>query len=362
MDNEEKKLAEELEKARKAYYNLDPIMSDSEYDKKRNRLKELCPEHEEIKAVGAPPPKNSVWDKIKHKIPMGSLSKVNTVEEFETWTEKTGSNEFIITHKIDGASLELVYEKGKLVYGATRGDGTVGENITSNIIKIPDIPHQIGIQEDVTIRGEVIILNSVFEKNYAEKYANPRNTTSAKMREKKNNGEDCKSLNFLAYWAEYDNKPKRMCQVMDTLEELGFKVPSRDSGKIDLMKQVFEMTSKTRPEIPYEIDGMVISVNDIEILSSLGEISMRPRGQIAWKFESEKTESRVTDVMWQVGSTGRITPVAKIEPTKIGGVTVESVSLHNLKMFRELKLFQGCRVIVERRNDVIPYISKNIDS
>ena len=120
--------------------------------------------------------------------------------------------------------------------------------------------------------------------------------------------------------------------------------------------------TQNRADVPYDIDGEVISVADLKLLESLGDVAMRPRGQIAWKFESEKAESKVLDVIWQVGPTGRVTPVAKIEPTKIGGVTIESVSLHNLKMFAELKLSHDCRVLIERRNDVIPYISKNFDN
>lgn len=361
MNDEVKQLSEELKQAREAYYNLEPMMSDSEYDSKKEKLLQLDPSNFEIKAVGAAPPSDSPWEKVHHRIPMGSLDKANTVDEFEAWVKKTGVEKFDVSHKIDGASLEIVYEDGKLVRGVTRGDGIVGEDITSNVMKMPDIPHGVEIPGISTIRGEVVMFKSVFQEKYADKYANPRNTASAKMRERKNAGEDCKNLTFLAYWIDCEIELERMCDVRHTLRRFGFKTPDWNVGDIESIKQIFDLTAKNRPNIPYEIDGMVVSVDDLSVLSSLGEVAMRPRGQIAWKFESEKAESNVLDVVWQVGPTGRVTPVAKVKPTRIGGVTIESVSLHNIKMFSDLRLFRGCRVLIERRNDVIPYISENLD-
>jgi DNA ligase (NAD+) len=361
MNTELEKLVEELRRARESYYNLEPTMSDSEYDKKKEKLIEIDPSNFEVKAVGAYPSPDSTWEKIKHRIPMGSLDKVNTTDEFDTWAIKTGVKNFSITHKIDGASLELAYENGRLIYGATRGDGIVGEDITSNVTKIPSVLQSINKQGIVTVRGEVVMLKSVFEEKYSDKYANPRNTASAKMREKKRSGKDCENLEFLAYWIKSDDMPKNMSDVKNFLNDIGFKTPYWEQGNVECIKHVFNKVSKSRSDIPYEIDGMVVSVDDIETMLSLGEIAMRPRGQIAWKFESEKAQSNVIDVVWQVGPTGRVTPVAKVKPTKIGGVTIESVSLHNVKMFSDLKLSKGCRVVIERRNDVIPYISQNLD-
>jgi len=360
MDEEAKRLSEELALYREAYYNLDPIVPDDIYDAKKARLKELAPEAPEVKAVGASPPSDSSWEKVKHEIPMGSLDKVNNVEEFDEWVAKTGADKFGITHKIDGASLELVYESGKLVRGVTRGDGTTGEDVTSNVSRIPEVPRELHHPVDAIVRGEVVMLKAVFDEKYADRYANPRNTAAAKMREKKGGGADCENLTFLAYWIQCEDRPNMILYMFKMLESLGFGVPPLAVASVDLVKQRFAEVTAKRSEVPYDIDGEVVSVADLKLLESLGDVAMRPRGQIAWKFESEKAVSRVLDVVWQVGPTGRVTPVAKIEPTKIGGVTIESVSLHNLKMFAELRLFRGCRVLIERRNDCIPYCAVNL--
>ena len=361
--DEVKKLRKELAEAREAYYNLEPVLPDSVYDAKKARLKELCPEDEEVKAVGAAPPKDSLWEKVRHEIPMGSLDKVNSTEELDDWITKTGvadKSSFAITHKIDGASLELVYEDGNLTRGVTRGDGIIGEDVTANISKIPNIPHRLNTPIDAIIRGEVVMLKSVFEAKYADKYANPRNTAAAKMREKKSGGTACKDMEFLSYWIKTADRPNSMVLTFSLLEHLGLKVPPICQGPVESIKQEFDHATQERSSVPYDIDGMVVSVSNLSLLESLGDVAMKPRGQRAWKFESEKAESRVLDVVWQVGPTGRVTPVAKVEPVKIGGVTIESVSLHNLKMFAELKLFRGCRVLIERRNDCIPYCAVNL--
>jgi DNA ligase (NAD+) len=370
MNEEAKLLAEELSTYREAYYNLEPIVPDDVYDKKRDRLKQLCPEHFEVKAVGAHPSVLSIWEKVQHEIPMGSLDKVKSHEEFDKWVAKIGmtdQSDFAITHKIDGASLELIYQKGELVRGVTRGDGYIGEDITCNIKNIASIPQKLSIDNklqpiNATVRGEIVMLKEIFDQKYADKYANPRNTASSKMREKKNKGSACKDMEFLAYWIKSNDKIDSMELMFTYLKQIGFQTPPICQGPVKIIKENFIHTAINRASLPYEIDGVVISVASIPLLEELGDVSMRPRGQIAWKFESEKAESRILDVVWQVGLTGRVCPVAKIEPTKIGGVTIESVSLHNLKMFKELKLFRGCRVLIERRNDCIPYLAENLDS
>lgn len=352
-----------LKAAREAYYLLDPIISDLEFDALKERLKELDPFHEEIAAVGAETPSDSPWEKVAHEIPMGSLDKVNAKEEFLEWAKKTGAAEFLFTYKIDGSSLEIVYENGKLQRCVTRGDGNIGEDVTLNTVKIPDIPRTVNIKEKIIVRGEVVMMKQVFEEKYAEKYANPRNTAAGKIRDKKNKGEDCKNLNFLAFTIVYDDDPwMTEFAHFEVLKQTGFKIPFNMAGGLDVMAQWFEEVQETREEIAYEIDGIVIRVNNLAEQATLGEINMRPLGQIAWKFDPATSISKVQDVKWQVGPTGRITPVAIVEPVNIGGVTVTHVSLHNLSLFNDLKLFKGCEVLISRRNDVIPYIEKNLSS
>jgi DNA ligase (NAD+) len=360
-DEEIQILSDEISKAREAYYNLSPVISDFEFDAKLERLKQLRPEHVEVSNIGAPVPGASIWEKVKHEIPMGSLNKANSVEEMIEWANKTGNGKYFATHKIDGSSMELVYKAGKLVRCVTRGDGIIGEDVTVNVSKVPTVPKTLPIEIDATVRGEIVMMKHTFETMYAKEYANPRNTAAAKVREKKNKGEDCKNLDFIAYGLLKEDAPKTMFYMMIELKNLGFMVPHHgQAGDLDIIKNAFEEIKEEREEIPYEIDGVVVSMNDLDALAELGDLNMRPRGQIAWKFDAAACESRINDVVWQVGTSGRVSPVAKIEPVNIGGVTISSVSLHNLAMFKGLKLAPNHRILVSRRGDVIPFIEANL--
>jgi DNA ligase (NAD+) len=357
-------LAKELKEAREAYYNLTPILSDLDYDAKKERLKQLDPKNEEVIIVGAAPPKYSVWEKVKHEIPMGSLDKVNSLEEFEKFANNIGINHnWVITHKIDGSSMELVYKKGKLIQCSTRGDGIQGEEVSENIRQVPSVPHTLPVEIDVVIRGEIVMLKEVFENIYAEQYANPRNTAAAKVREKKGGGADCQNLEFIAYWMKSPTQqPKTMSGVFNWLKTHGFKIPeSVTTGDLDTICKAHNEINNNRDKIPYEIDGTVISLNDLDLLEELGDLNMRPKGQIAWKFENSTVETNVVDIKWQVGHSGRLCPVCVVEPVGIEGVTVTNISLHNLSMFKDLNLFKGCRVLISRRNSIIPYVEKNLD-
>jgi DNA ligase (NAD+) len=357
-------LKSELKQARLAYFNLNPVISDAEYDAKKELLAKYEPDAAEIKAVGADPPKISVWEKVQHKIPMGSLDKVNTESEFLEWANKLGSDtSFLFIHKIDGSSMEVVYEHGQLIRCVTRGNGIIGEDITNNGIQIPNIPKFIPIQhEEIIIRGEVVMLKDVFHNKYAQVYANPRNTANGKLRERKSGGLNCADLIFLAFTLESSSAPKLEYLRMKALQKMGFSVPEFEVGSAAQAVSWQQSIIGNRNSIPYEIDGIVVRANNISLQEELGEINMRPRAQIAYKFESATGISQVIDIKWQVGLTGRITAVASVEPVNIGGVVITSISLHNLKLFQDLKLFKGCRILISRRNDVIPYCEKNLDA
>lgn len=363
------KLRDELKVLREAYYNLEPKASDAVYDAKLTRLRELSPNDFEVKAVGASVPRLSVWEKVQHKIPMGSLSKVNSEAELREWAVRVGARtqvgdlqtEFLFTYKIDGSSMELVYEGGKLVRCVTRGDGIVGEDVTENVRKIPDVPATVPITEEVTVRGEVVMTKEVFERVYAAEYANPRNTANGKVREKKGGGEDCRNMQFVAYTLMSETAPDKEALRFRILEKMKFTVPYWSVVTLDEVQKLQErLAAGDREKVPYEIDGTVVRLNDIIRQEELGDLNMRPRGQIAYKFEAATGVTTVEDIKWQVGNSGRVTPVASVTPVNIGGVTITSISLHNLSMFRELALFRGCQVLVERRNDVIPYLKARI--
>jgi DNA ligase (NAD+) len=358
-----------LRSARQAYFNLTPEISDQEYDALKDELLKLSPNDPEITKIGASPPQYTVWEKVEHKIPMGSLNKVNNTTEFIEWIQSTGScNDFnyegylLVTHKIDGSSLEVVYENGKLIRSVTRGNGKIGEDITVNAVQIPNLPKSIPIKEEVTVRGEVVMFKDVFEQHYSEQYANPRNTAAGKIRDKKSGGKDCQNLSFLAFTLISPSAPDFEEKRFQALAAMGFDIPNWTVGNMDDVIHAHKLIDEKRDKIPYEIDGTVIRINDIKYQEEMGDLNMRPRGQVAWKFDPAMGVTRVIDVRWQTGTSsgGRITPVAQIEPVQIGGVTISSVSLHNLALFKNLGLWKGCEVLVSRRNDVIPYIERNL--
>lgn len=351
-----------------AYYNLDPKVSDQEYDAERDALEKLDPSAQEVVAVGAAPPKHSVWEKVEHEIQMGSLRKANSLEEFKEWAKKcadAGADSLHITHKIDGSSMELVYVKGRLTRCVTRGDGTIGEDVTENISQVPNVPKDVKLDVDFTVRGEIVMEKATFAEHYAKEYANPRNTAASIVRKRKDGGAGCRHLKFLGYWlqfAESIDQPNTLFFAMKRLHSMGFELPTMGAaGGLEGVINNYNEAKEKRAEIPYEIDGMVVTVNNLTVLDAMGVVAMRPLGQLAWKFDAAMAETRMVDVKWQVGHSGRVTPVAVVEPVNIGGVVVTNVSLHNLTMFRELKLSAGCRILISRRNDVIPYIEKNLD-
>jgi DNA ligase (NAD+) len=369
-DERIEELRGKLQEARKAYYNLTPKIADQEYDALKDELLRLSPNDPEIAAVGAFPSKYTVWEKVEHKIPMGSLNKVNETTEFIEWVHFTGIHQHVselddpllITHKIDGSSLEVVYEDGKLVRAVTRGNGKIGEDVTVNVTQIPNLPKSIPIKEEIIVRGEIVMLKDIFEQYYSEQYANPRNTAAGKIRDKKSGGKDCQNLTFMAFTLMSATAPNFEDSRFQALQAMGFNIPNWTTGHMNDIIQAHKLIDKNRDKVPYEIDGTVIRIRDIRIQEEMGDLNMRPYGQIAWKFDPAMGVTKVIDIRWQVGTSsgGRITPVAQIEPVQIGGVTISSVSLHNLAFFKNLGLWKGCEVLVSRRNDVIPYIERNL--
>ncbi len=364
MNKEElDKIIQKVKEAREDYYNLNPKISDEEYDLLVEIIKKEKPDEKEVLKVGAEVPKNSVWNKIKHDMVMGSLNKVVTFEELNEWRDKYHIKEMFMTHKIDGSSLEIVYEDGVLKSGITRGDGVVGEDITENIVNIPNIPKTIKVMGKVNIRGEVVMTKKVFKDHYSDEYANPRNTANGKVREKKNGGKDCLNLRFIAYNMLIDGMfyEGTMSGLILNLKGLGFEIPHFFiiANNTEDLKKKYDNYLKGE-DIEYEIDGLVVSCEDLKLLNELGDENMRPLGQIAWKFPSTMKSSKITGIQWQIGPSGRITPVAKIEPVEIEGVKITSVSLHNMNIFNELNLHLNDEVLISRRNQVIPYVEKNL--
>jgi len=373
------------------YYILnDPLISDAEYDQlyqtlvliesaNPSRITPDSPTQRVAKGLG------NDFQKVQHLVPMLSLENSYNEEDLRDWDRKarevTGLTEvaYCIEPKFDGASISLIYENDMLVRAATRGDGTEGEDITTNIRQIHSIPlsaafSKYGIRQ-IEVRGEVLMNKekfSAFNLKLAEEnlppLANPRNAASGTLRLKDPKEVAKRNLEAFVYHIGYistetkHNTPLTHSEAIDLLWALGFRSPQTEKKVINGIEGIIsycrEYESK-RDDLPYEIDGMVIKVNDLQLQDKMGMTSHHPRWAIAYKFKARQATSYLRSVEFQVGRTGAVTPVAKIDPVPIGGVTVTSISLHNDDFIKEKDLLIGDCVLVERAGDVIPYIVKS---
>ncbi len=366
-----------INKLNKFYYDKSkPIVSDKEYDDIKKEIlilekkyKFLNSQNSPSKIVGFKPSKN--FKKVPHRIPMLSLANafneddlLNFEKKILNFLSKEENTKIFYTAepKIDGISASLIYKNKKLIRGLSRGDGKEGEDITSNLITIKDIPKEIfsnDFPDEIDIRGEVFIQNSDFE-NLKEKFANPRNAASGSLRQK--NPEDTKKipLKFIAYTFGFEKGLKVQSQFayLQKLSEWGFKVNplnSLISGIKNLIKNYNEV-EKQRMNLDFDIDGIVYKVNEFSLQKRLGSVANAPRWAVAHKFSSNKAVSKILDIDIQIGRTGALTPVAKVKPINIGGVTVSNATLHNEDEIIRKDIRIGDTVTIERAGDVIPHI------
>jgi DNA ligase (NAD+) len=376
-----KTLTKYLRKASEAYYNGEPIITDDEYDKLRDKLTEIDPDNSHLKEIGAPL-KKSGWPTHKHRTLMGSLAKVKTEEEFIKWADGKGE-EFLLSEKYDGSTVVATYENGKLKTLATRGDGQEGENITPNAKHIQNVPVDLKDSAapdawDFTgeIRGEAMLKISLFEKHFRPAgYSNPRNAANGKVRDMK---DDPLKKHIGVMWFDIlptDRDVKSESEKWKLIARLGLMGskwgdPNRSMYKMTAEKvwEIFEQYRDVNPVVgtsqrgflDYEIDGLVIKVNDIDLQESFGVTSNRPKGAIAIKFPSEEKETVIVDIKWNRGLTGVICPTAHLAPIEIGGVTIARASLCGIEEIKRLDVAVGDKVIVSRRNDVIPKVERVI--
>ncbi|MDP3764279.1 MAG: NAD-dependent DNA ligase LigA [bacterium] len=390
------KLKTEVERHRYLYHVLDKQeISDSALDSLKHELSELegkfpdliTPDSPTQRVGGKPLP---FFKKVGHHVPMLSLQDVFTAEEFEAWLARISKivpNEkldFLGELKIDGFAVSLTYKKGVLNIGATRGDGKTGEDVTENIKTIQAIPlklrelkeseiKRLGLDSnevlklisagDIEIRGEVFMTKSVFEKiNQEQKklglseYANPRNTAAGTVRQLDPAIVAKRRLDFLAYDLVTDLGQTEHSQKHSLLKLLGFKTDSeaRELKNIDDVTNFWNEIYKKREKMAWEIDGLVISVNNNQIFSKLGVVGKAPRGAVAFKFPGKEATTKVLDIIIQVGRTGVLTPVAVLDSVDINGVNVTRATLHNEDEIKRLDIRIGDTVIVQRAGDVIP--------
>ena len=383
MENIKKKIKELINKINyhnKLYYEQDnPEIEDYEYDKMFRELEELEAKYPELKLENSPTNRvgGSVlekFEKFEHPIAMYSLSNVMNEEEFLDFDLRmqkelnTNNIKYTVENKFDGLALELIYENGKLIVASTRGDGKVGENVTNNVMMINNVPKTIKLKEKIIIRGETLITKKDFQILNKEReeleeipFANPRNAASGGLRQLDSSESKKRRLKFFAYQiANYkDFNITNEYKAMEMLKELGFTVEGVHSSidSSDVLR-VYNEIQKERSSMDYEIDGLVIKVDDVSYQEKLGFLSRAPRFAVAFKFKPEEKETIIKSIDIQVGRTGALTPVAKLEPVKVGGVTVSNVTLHNPNEIKSKDIREGDTVVVIRSGDVIPKITR----
>ena len=375
-------LAEHIAYHSDLYYNqAQSEISDAEFDALWDELKALDPRHPQLQRVGAEIDPGTV--KVDHLFPMRSLNKGTNDEDIAHFVKESSleSTRFISQPKLDGSALSLEYRKGRLVRAATRGSGDRGEDVTKNARKVENVPNRLGVEVDAHIRGEVVMRKSVFEAKYREISPNPRNLAAGALRQKKADGKaDASDLVFLAYDAKFPPEHMRHpdsitppndafdSQILEWLSAMAGVEPApwvvhnstTEDTSIDSLCQETKKWSLERETYGFEIDGLVFKVDDLEKRDLLGMTAHHPRWALAWKFPPEEATSVLLDVDWQTGRTGTITPVARIAPQRVGGVTVENTTLHNLGEIERLEIQIGDKVRIVRRGDVIPKIEASL--
>ena len=369
----ERSRIEELSSAiryhRELYYNQSaPEISDADFDKLWGELKTLDPENSVLHEVGPEPLPGTV--KVEHIFPMRSLDKGTTDDDITHFvTQSTFSGQqYLAQPKLDGSALSLEYVAGNLHRAATRGSGERGEDVTLNAKLIANIPLRLNIPADCHVRGEVVMPLAVFEEKYRTVSPNPRNLCSGALRQKHGDGKaDAADLVFCAYDVKFVNQ--RPTAVNDSelllwlqkagIEPAPWTIFKSDKPQLEMIEHTKEWSEK-RNDFEYEIDGIVFKLDNLQQRENLGMTAHHPRWALAWKFPPEEATSVLLSVDWQTGRTGNVTPVARIAPQSVGGVTVENTTLHNPGEITRLGIKIGDKILIVRRGDVIPKIEQSL--
>lgn len=365
----------------------DPIISDYEYDQLLAELREIEAAHPEWVTADSPTQRagsvaSERFAKVQHPAPILSLSNAFSGDDLRAWLERIArvdervlQAEFVVEPKLDGLTVVLHYEGGLFVRGATRGDGAVGEDITTNLRTVGSIPLKIPISPQgppaprrLVVRGEVFINQSDFEALNERllaagerAYQNARNTAAGSLRQLDSGITAGRPLRILTYSIvdfEGDDRPETQWKTLERLREWGFPVPEQVTlcGSIDAVVAECERWVVERRRLPFEIDGMVVKLNDLALANSLGFVGKDPRGATAFKFPAQEVTTTLLDVQVNVGRTGVLTPSAVLDAIEIGGVIVRQATLHNFDFIAEKDIRIGDRVLVKRAGEVIPYV------
>lgn len=390
------KRIEELRKSlayhSRLYYDKDePEISDYEYDMMFRELKELEAEYPEFDAENSPTHRvggkaDEKFKKVRHPVKMGSLTDVFSFEELTAFVEKATAAlkdegeteiEYTVEPKIDGLSVGLTYENGKLILGATRGNGVEGEDVTPNILTIKSIPHTLPEPLNLTVRGEVYMPRAEFARLNAEKeeageklWANPRNAAAGSLRrldaaETGERGLDIFVFNYQTGDLYLDgHAPKTHEETILRLKELGFHtIDMLDvTGDPEKIVEAVKKLGEARDSLPNDIDGTVIKINSLRQRTVLGENTSTPKWAVAYKFPPEEKATRLLDITVQVGRTGVLTPTAELSPVRLAGTSVSRATLHNIDIIRQRDIRIGDTVIVRKAGDIIPEVVRSVEN
>lgn len=389
LDNIKKKIEkmrENILKYNQYYYtNNESLISDVEYDNLIKELKELEEQYPQFKSVESPTEKvgatnlrESKFQKITHKKPMLSLSNTYNEGEISDFIERVRKLipedkelKYALELKLDGLSISVQYEKGKLVRGVTRGDGAIGEDVTENIMEIATIPHELPEPLDLEVRGEIVLPLSNFLKLNErrmeageEVFANPRNAASGTLRQIDSSIIKERGLDSYFYFLVDAEKygVKTHSESIKFLEKLGFKTTGvcEVLESASKLKKRIDYWEKAKENLDYETDGMVIKVDELELWNILGNTTKSPRWAIAYKFPAKQVTTTMLGVTWQVGRTGKVTPVAELEEVLLSGSKVKRASLHNFHEIERKDIRIGDKVFIEKAAEIIPQVVKSI--
>ena len=380
-----KELRELIEKYSYYYYTLnESLISDVEFDKLLKELEELEKVNPQYSMFDSPTMqvgsslKNTKFSKVTHKEKMLSLSNsynIGEIEDFIKRVDKLLENRkkpsYVLEVKLDGLSISVTYKDGKLVQGVTRGDGVIGEDVTENILQIQSIPKFLKEKIDIEVRGEIVLPISKFQKinekrlaNGEEIFANPRNAASGTLRQLdpeivKERGLDC-YFYFVIGGEKYGIKTHR--EAFDFIEKIGLKTTGIDEvlTSVEEIDKRIEYWKDAREKLDYETDGMVLKVNEIEYWEVLGNTTKSPRWAIAYKFPAKQVSTKLLGITWQVGRTGKVTPVAELEEVEVSGSRVKRASLHNFDEIVRKDIKIGDKVFIEKAAEIIPQVVKSI--
>ena len=369
-------LTEIINKANHDYYTLDnPTITDQEYDRYMEELQRLEEEYPQYKKVDSPTQRVgseviSEFKKVTHEIPMLSLGDIfneDEIIEFDEKVKKVVPNpKYVAELKIDGLSVSLLYRNGELVRAATRGDGVVGEDITHNAKTIKDIPLRIKQPIDIEVRGEIYMSKASFKKlnENGANFANPRNAAAGSVRQLDSKVAASRNLsNFIYHLPDpEDYNIHTHYDALNFMKELGFTVSPNNKkvNNIDELMDYINYWTKERPNLPYEIDGIVIKVNDLNDQKKLGYTARCPKWAIAYKFPAEEVLTKVRDIIFTVGRTGQVTPSAILEPVRVMGSLISKATLHNEDYVVSKDIRVGDTVSIKKAGDVIPEVVRSL--